>query len=195
VDWDDRPTPRGAGSDETARRATGGSSSPARQAVVARQDGERRDCRSPPARRNVVDALLRSCLTSAHAPMEAAQRRCAGMGDDGHPRGSGFGTEGPTYARMAASGGRRDISEDRIRVHVPPPPPPFTGGYVPGCTAPRGTIRNSEGRCRSRGGRWTGKHPGQAPSRCAEEGAQVRPLPGNGPCTGSGPGADRPGPA
>jgi isoquinoline 1-oxidoreductase beta subunit len=115
VDWDERNAERRSSEellDEHRRLVESGE-----QAVVAREDGDVAAALAGAA--HVVDALYELPYL-AHAPMEPNNAVCR-MGEDGILE-VWAGTEGPTYARMAASAAA-GIGEDRIRVHVP-----FAGG-------------------------------------------------------------------
>ena len=115
VDWDDSNAERRSSEEllaEHRRLVESGE-----QAVVAREDGDVEAALAGAA--HVVDAFYELPYL-AHAPMEPNNAVCR-MGDDGILE-VWVGTEGPAYARMAASAAA-GISEDRVRVHVP-----FAGG-------------------------------------------------------------------
>ena len=81
--------------------------------VVAREDGDVAAALADAA--HVVDATYELSYL-AHVPMEPNNAACR-MGEDGILE-VWAGTEGPTYARMAASAAA-GIGKDRVRVHVP----------------------------------------------------------------------------
>ena len=111
MDWDEQNAERRSSAEllaEHRRLVESGE-----QAVVAREDGDVAAALADAA--HVVDAIYELPYL-AHAPMEPNNAACR-MGDDGILE-VWAGTEGPTYARMAASAAA-GIGEDRVRVHVP----------------------------------------------------------------------------
>ena len=130
VDWDEQHAERRSSEEllaEHRRLVESGE-----QAVVAREDGDVAAALAGAA--HVVDAFYELPYL-AHAPMEPNNAVCR-MGDDGILE-VWVGTEGPTYARMAASAAA-GISEDQVRVHVP-----FAGGSF-GLHSTSGHDPNSE---------------------------------------------------
>jgi len=153
VDWDDSNAERRSSDEllaEHRRLVESGE-----QAVVARQDGDVEAALASAA--HVVDAFYELPYL-AHAPMEPNNAVCR-MGDDGILE-VWVGTEGPTYARMAASAAA-GIGEDQIRVHVP-----FTGGSF-GLHSTSGHDPNSEAVQVARALGW--KHPVKLQSLREEE--------------------------
>ena len=115
VDWDEQNAERRSSDEllaEHRRLVESGE-----QAIVARQDGDVTAALTDAA--HVVDAIYELPYL-AHGPMEPYNAVCR-MSDDGILE-VWAGTEGPTYARMAATAAS-GIDEDRIRIHVP-----FSGG-------------------------------------------------------------------
>jgi isoquinoline 1-oxidoreductase beta subunit len=153
VDWDDSNAERRSSDEllaEHRRLVESGE-----QAVVARADGDVETALASAA--HVVDAFYEVPYLP-HAPMEPNNAVCR-MGDDGILE-VWVGTEGPSYARMAASAAA-GISEDRIRVHVP-----FTGGSF-GLHSTSGHDPNSEAVQVARALDW--KHPVKLQSLREEE--------------------------
>jgi isoquinoline 1-oxidoreductase subunit beta len=111
VDWDEQNAERRSSEEllaEHRRIVESGE-----QSSVARQDGDAEGALARAA--HVVDVIYELPYL-AHAPMEPNNAVCR-MGDDGILE-VWVGTEGPTYARMAASAAA-GLGEDQVRVHVP----------------------------------------------------------------------------
>jgi isoquinoline 1-oxidoreductase subunit beta len=167
VDWDEQHAERRSSEEllaEHRRIVESGE-----QAAVARQDGDAEAALARAA--HVVDAIYELPYL-AHAPMEPNNAACR-MGDDGFLE-VWVGTEGPTYARIAASAAA-GLGEDQVRVHVP-----YAGGSF--------GLHSSHGHDpRGRAGRAGAglEVPGQGPV-AARGGAQVRPVPGDGRAPGPG---------